>query len=224
MSDGNALSRRTALRASVGAATAAAAGPAIALGGGSAAARAEPDYGDWFDDVDNFDGTVDERGSDAVTVEVGADANGDAFGFEPAAVRVDPGTTIVWEWTGEGGSHNVVAEDGSFESDLSGEAGFTFERAAESEGVVKYVCAPHEAVGMKGAIVVGDAAGAGSGGGAPDVSGAELVAGGLVAGVLSPLAFGLVLLFRGIGDEPRGRRPPGGGRRRGDGDAARAGR
>ncbi|MGM0604666.1 MAG: halocyanin domain-containing protein [Halobacteriota archaeon] len=114
----------------------------------------EPDYGDHFDDVENYDGTVDQRGSDSVTVMVGAGDQG--LLFDPAAVRVDPGTTVVWEWTGMGGGHNVAATDGSFESETAEDEGHTFEHTFEDEGVYTYVCTPHEALGMKGAVVVGD--------------------------------------------------------------------
>ncbi|QLH76401.1 halocyanin domain-containing protein [Halosimplex rubrum] len=131
--------------------------------GGLAAAGARPaaaqstDLTDWFSNVGNADGVVDETGSDEVTVEVGVQANNGAFGFGPAAVRVDPGTTVVWEWTGEGTPHNVVAEDGSYESDMISEAGATFTHTFESAGVSKYYCGPHRTMGMKGAVVVGDA-------------------------------------------------------------------
>ena len=111
----------------------------------------EPDYGNWFDGVRNYDGTVDETGSDAVTVVVGADGG---LAFAPAALRMSPGTTVTWKWTGEGGQHNVVHEDGEFESELAGESGHTFEHVFEEEGVYKYVCAPHASSGMKGAIAV----------------------------------------------------------------------
>ncbi|WP_101296598.1 halocyanin domain-containing protein [Halegenticoccus soli] len=204
-----ALSRRSVLRATGGALAASAVG-ASGGGVGTVAAQSEPDFGGWFDDVDNYDGVVDKRGEESVTVEVGAQGNGGAFGFGPAAVQVDPGTTVVWEWTGEGGVHNVAAEDGSFGSELVGEAGFTFEHRFDASGVFKYACAPHEAMVMKGAVLVGDApaaaGGDGGGGGLAGVSGAELVGGGFVAALLSPLAFGLVLLLRGTGDEPE-RRP-----------------
>jgi halocyanin-like protein len=125
---------------------------------GTAAAQdsGEPAYGDWFSNVDNYDGTVDQRGSDQVTITVGTSGNGGEFGFGPAAVHVDPGTTIVWEWTGNGGSHNVVAEDGSFESELISEAGHTFEYTVDGEGIITYACSPHKTLGMKGAIAVGD--------------------------------------------------------------------
>jgi len=112
------------------------------------------DFDGWFDDVDNYDGVVDETGSDEVTVEVGSQGNGGAFGFGPAAVAVSSGTTVVWEWTGDGGGHNVVAENGDFESETTSEAGFTFEHTFESSGTYEYVCVPHETMGMKGAVVV----------------------------------------------------------------------
>jgi len=67
-----------------------------------------------------------------VTVEVGTEANGGNFGFGPAAVRVDPGTTVTWEWVA--GSHNVEAEDGSFESELTDETGFTFDADLRGRG------------------------------------------------------------------------------------------
>ena len=115
----------------------------------------EPDYGDWFDDVDNYEGTFDMRGEDEIPVQVGA--GDDGFDFEPAAIAVSPGTNVVWEWTGEGGAHNVVHEDGdAFESELVDEEGHTFEHTFEDDGEFLYVCEPHENVGMKGAVVVMD--------------------------------------------------------------------
>ena len=121
-----------------------------------AAAQSSGGLSEWFSNTDNYDGVVDETGADEVTVEVGAEANGGAYGFAPAAVRVDPGTTVTWEWTGAGGSHNVVETDGAFESELVGEEGHAFEHTVESEGVFRYSCTPHGTLGMKGAVVVGD--------------------------------------------------------------------
>ncbi|MFC6784622.1 halocyanin domain-containing protein [Halobaculum halobium] len=167
------VSRRTVLR------TALAGGTAAAVGGAAttpAAAQSSGELEEWFSNVSNYDGVVDETGADAVTVEVGTEANGGAYGFGPAAVRVDPGATVTFEWTGNGGSHNVVAEgDASFESELVGEAGHTFEYTAEEAGVYRYACTPHKALGMKGAIVVGDAEVGASGddGGATETGGTE---------------------------------------------------
>ena len=141
----------------------AATGTALVAGAG-ASALARPargaetvDLSEWFADTDGTDEVVDATGRSEVTVEVGASGNGGSFAFAPPALRVDPGTRVVWEWTGEGGSHDVVAEDGSFDSGTKSAAGETFEWTARSAGVVKYACTPHRALGMRGAVAVGDA-------------------------------------------------------------------
>jgi halocyanin-like protein len=155
------MRRRDFLRAAGGGTAVAAAGA-----GTAGTAAAQPSFGGWLSDVGNYSEVVDNTGQDEVTVEVGVDANGGAFGFGPAAVQVDPGTTVVWEWNGEGGQHNVVAQDGaSFESDLVADAGFTFEHTFEDEGVTTYYCQPHQSLGMKGVVVVGALPESGGGGG-----------------------------------------------------------
>ncbi|CCQ34730.1 halocyanin domain-containing protein [Halorhabdus tiamatea] len=151
------LSRRGLLRAggvaAGGAAAAGAVGSAAAQEGGSG----RIDYGGWFSDVSNFSSTVDRRGEDEITVEVGVEANGNYWGFGPPAVRVDPDTTVTWEWTGRGNAHNVVADDDSFSSGSAvAEAGSTYERTFTEAGIHKYYCNPHLSAGMKGAVVVGD--------------------------------------------------------------------
>lgn len=136
------------------------AGLASLLGGVglfSSAVAAQPSFDGWMDDVDNYDGIVDERGSDDISVVVGAEGNNGNFAFEPPAVRIDPGTTIIWEWNGLGGAHNVNAmEGGDFESDLTEQEGFTFSHTFEETGIVKYQCDPHAGLGMKGVVIVGD--------------------------------------------------------------------
>ena len=106
----------------------------------------------WFDDVSNYDGVTDATGESNVTVAVGAGSDG--LRFDPAAVRVDAGTTVTWEWTGDGGSHNVITDGGEFQSDYYSEAGATFEYAFDGAGTYKYYCNPHKTMGMKGAVVV----------------------------------------------------------------------
>jgi halocyanin-like protein len=147
--DGRRLTRRGVLRGT-------AAGLAATATAGVAAAQSA--FGDWFSDVSNYEGVVDATGHSEVRVTVGSEANGGNFGFDPAAIRVDPGTTVVWEWNGKGSVHNVVAEDGSYESELVAEAGHTFSQTFESEGISTYYCSPHLSLGMKGAVVVGSAA------------------------------------------------------------------
>jgi len=121
----------------------------------TAAAQPGTDLTDWFAKTSNATEVVDRRGQDTVTVTVGSAANGGDWGFGPAAVRVDPGATVRWEWNGKGGAHNVVATDGAFESKLTQEEGHSFEWTPESAGVTKYYCAPHKAMGMRGAVVAG---------------------------------------------------------------------
>ncbi|CQH58135.1 halocyanin [Halobacterium hubeiense] len=157
----------------------------------SGSSSQQVDFDGWFEGVSNFDGVVDETGQSEVTVEVGTDANGGPYGFSPAAIRVDPGTTVTFEWVN--GTHNVVAEDGSYESELTNESGFTFTHTYDSEGVSKYYCNPHRTMGMKGAVVVGSGGGAsssGGGGGGLSTSdvGVLAFAGALVGGLLSPFA------------------------------------
>lgn len=115
----------------------------------------EPDYQDWFKGVSNYAGTADLRGRDNVTVQVGAKGNMGMYAFSPAAIAVSPGTTVVWEWTGKGGVHNVVNEAGSFDSGtLVDKAGFTFAHTFDEPGIYTYVCEPHQSMGMRGAVFV----------------------------------------------------------------------
>lgn len=112
------------------------------------------EYDGWFEGVTNYDGTVDRTGQDRVTVKVGTRANGGGYGFGPAAIEVTTGTTVVWEWTGAGGTHNVLAEDGSFQSQYATKKGYTFEHTFEETGTYTYYCKPHINMGMKGAVRV----------------------------------------------------------------------
>jgi halocyanin-like protein len=151
-----------------------AAASAAALSSTGAAQQA---FGGWLSDASNFDGTVvDETGNAEVTVQVGTEANQGNNGFGPPAVRVDPGTTITFEWVSN--NHNVLPEEVPSDSDWQGHSGiegqgFTYSHTFEVEGIYKYYCDPHLPLGMKGAIVVGDAevtqggGGDGGGGGTP---------------------------------------------------------
>lgn len=112
----------------------------------------EPDYGGWLDAAETYDGTADYRGEGEVTVMVGAGSRG--YSFSPAAIMVDPGTTVVWEWTGQGGGHNVEEENGEYGSPIESEEGHTFEHAFEESGVSLYTCIPHDQQGMRGAVAV----------------------------------------------------------------------
>ena len=150
---------RTAGGAAGAAATLSATGTAAAQEESGDGGETVPDYGGFLDQVGNFDGaTVDATGQDTVTVEVGVQANGGAYGFGPPAVRVDNGATVQWEWTGNGGGHNVVSDgDGPLDSGSTvSQAGVNYEHTFEEDGIYPYVCVPHEGLNMKGAIVVGE--------------------------------------------------------------------
>ncbi|NHX39258.1 MULTISPECIES: halocyanin domain-containing protein [Haloarcula] len=160
MTDGRAdVSRRGFLRTAAGAtAASAAAGTATAQEGTEGGGGGPPDFGGFLDQVGNYDGSVaDATGQDTATVEVGVQANGGAFGFGPPAIHVDNGATVQFEWTGNGGGHNVVSDgEGPLDSGSAvSSAGVNYEHTFEEDGIYPYVCVPHEGLGMKGAIVVG---------------------------------------------------------------------
>ena len=109
----------------------------------------------WLIDVDGWDGTLADRtDTDSVSITVGSEANGGHFGFDPLALRCSTGTTVSFEWTGEGGAHNVAFEDGPEKSDIYAEAGTNFEVTLDEPGVYRYACAPHQSIGQRGGIVV----------------------------------------------------------------------
>lgn len=162
----------TSRRAFLGAVAGTAAGTALT---GRAGAAESTDLSEWFSNTDNATRVVDERGSDSVTVEVGASGNAGNLAYGPAVIRIDPGTTVTWTWVN--GYHNVVATDESFESPFNSGSG-TFEHTFEETGITKYYCTPHRGSGMKGAVIVGDAEvslSAGSGGGSTTAASQETV-------------------------------------------------
>ena len=147
------VSRRRFMRTAGGAAAAAGAATAAT---GTVAADEEPD---WPSEAEGNLGTYeDARGEDAVTVMVGADDDG--LAFDPTLLWVDEGTEITWEWTGDGGGHNVETVDGPAElqSETVDEEGFTYEyeTSEDDAGITHYYCAPHDAVGMHAGLAVGD--------------------------------------------------------------------
>jgi len=111
----------------------------------------EPTYDGYLNDV-SYPGTVDWTGEDRVTVAVGTGREG--MGYAPRSARIETGTTVVWEWTGEGGRHDVADTDAEFASEETAEAGYTFEHTFEESGTYTYFCTPHEHRGMKGGLEV----------------------------------------------------------------------
>lgn len=104
-----------------------------------------------------YDEIEDHTGESSVTVMVGAGDQGTAF--DPPAIRISTGTTVTWEWTGQGGGHNVQpVEDSDFsefgESEIIDEEGHTVENTFSETGVALYECEPHRTLGMVGGIIV----------------------------------------------------------------------
>jgi halocyanin-like protein len=183
------MRRRDFMRAAGGTAaagaTVSAAQPAAAAseeGGGEGeggGGEEVPAFGSYLDNANGYseESIVDARGEDSVAVEVGVGS--DAYGFGPPAIWISPGTTVTWEWTGDGGGHNVVAEDGpaSLDSGDPQESGtYEYEFTEDDAGITTYKCVPHAGSGMKGGVAVGD-----------DVETTTLAG----AGVKEPIEFGV---------------------------------
>ena len=102
-------------------------------------------------------------GSDMATaaptlVEVTA---GDGLMFVPAAVTIKVGTTVRWRNIGSilhtvtsGASSAASSNPGAVFDDLALSPGSTFEFTFNTAGTQPYFCRIHEAMGMKGTIIV----------------------------------------------------------------------
>jgi halocyanin-like protein len=152
------VSRRAFMRTAGGATAAAGAVTATA---GTAAAQEEQPVWPSGASGGNLGSYQDARGESEVTVQVGAGDQG--LAFDPTLLWVDTGTTITFEWTGNGGSHNVKTVDGGGPASLDsgdpvGEEGYTYEYEVSEEdaGITHYHCVPHTAVGMHGGLAVGE--------------------------------------------------------------------
>ena len=149
-----AIPRRTLLTASGAALTVAVAG---CLGddddGGNGGGNGG-EVDDFLSDVANYDSIEDLTGESSVTVENGeVDGAGQQFVYEPAAIRIDEGTEVTWEWVG-GDSHTVTHDGGEFDSDFIAGDGETWSYTFDEAGTYLYYCAPHQALEQKGAVVV----------------------------------------------------------------------
>ncbi len=107
----------------------------------------------WLRGARGFDAVADRTGQDEVVVEVGA---GDGLQYGPVAVRIDPGTTVRWRWTGRGGLHNVAFLNAGVRTSLKGKEGATFAYTFDAPGEYRYECTPHAGVGMRAVVVVAE--------------------------------------------------------------------
>jgi len=162
MFDGFSISRREIVRTTVGFA---ATGIATYFATDISRAQSEIPQFDYLTGIDG--GIEDLRGEDEVTVVTGAEGNGGDLAFKPAGIWIDPGTTVMWEATGEGGGHSVKTVDGpaalqnfSLNEDheplLEDGDTYEFEFTEEHAGITNYHCGAHSSFGGKGAVAVGD--------------------------------------------------------------------
>jgi len=94
-------------------------------------------------------------GTDSATVTVDIQDNA----FRPERISVRPGATVRWVNDGQH-AHTVTAQDGRWDSgDIA--PGASYSQTFRSPGTYDYYCRHHK--GMKGTVVVGDAAGANGG-------------------------------------------------------------
>ncbi|WP_252701202.1 plastocyanin/azurin family copper-binding protein [Natronosalvus vescus] len=113
----------------------------------------EPEYDGFLEGIDH-PGTVDwtETPDEEMVIYVGTGLEG--MGYAPRSVRVPVGATVTWEWTGDGGRHDVVDTDDAFDSGEKHSEGETFEFTLEEPGTYTYYCTPHHHRGMVGALEV----------------------------------------------------------------------
>jgi halocyanin-like protein len=105
----------------------------------------------WLGQTRGFDQVDDYTGESEVVIDVGA---GTGLSHAPAAVRVHPGTTVRWRWTGQGGLHDVAFINADASASLRSEQGETVTQTFAEPGEYRYKCTPHAAVGMKDVVIV----------------------------------------------------------------------
>jgi len=78
------------------------------------------------------------------------------FSFAPPSKTIAVGDTVDWTWSDSG--HTSTSNRNQPESWSSGlkDQGATFSHTFTHPGRYQYVCVPHEDIGMKGTIVVGE--------------------------------------------------------------------
>ncbi len=112
---------------------------------------------EWLEDANGYRGEVKRFGPRTrPLIHVGMETD-DGFAFSPPAIEVPPMTSVVWDWTGQGGQHNVVALDGTFDSGrTNAQPGTMYQHVFEETGTYRFVSEPDRDDGMKGVVVVAE--------------------------------------------------------------------
>ena len=109
-----------------------------------------------------------------VVIEMGSDPVGARVWFDPVGLALSPGTTV--RWIVRGNVHTTTAyhpgndrhslripeRAAAWDSGYLVHPGAHFDLTLTVPGVYDYYCAPHEAAGMVGRIVVGNPSGPGA--------------------------------------------------------------
>lgn len=74
------------------------------------------------------------------------------YDFQPQKITIDAGTTV--EWINVGKHIHTVTDANSAWDSGNLKVGEKFSRRFDAKGTFKYVCVPHEELGMTGSIVV----------------------------------------------------------------------
>jgi plastocyanin len=74
------------------------------------------------------------------------------YDFQPSKITIDAGTTV--EWINAGKHVHTVTDDASAWDSGNLKTGEKFAHRFDQKGTFKYVCVPHEEIGMTGTIVV----------------------------------------------------------------------
>jgi halocyanin-like protein len=121
-------------------------------GDGNGGGDVPSEVDDHLSDANGYDGSVEDMtGQDSVTIENGT--NEPDYAFAPAAIRIDSGTEVTWEWVSDG--HTVTVTSGPSDVDTAIEnEGFTTSETFDESGTVLYECTPHASLGQLGAVIV----------------------------------------------------------------------
>lgn len=81
--------------------------------------------------------------------------------FEPGVLKIKSGDTVTWVQEDNVNEHNVITYPdgipkgtGMFESPMMRRSGEQWSRTFGKSGTYRYHCHPHEAVGMRGVVIV----------------------------------------------------------------------
>jgi len=127
----------------------------------------QKDREDWLNGIKTYDGEiVDWTGRETVSVKNGSGPNG--WYFDPPAIRIDVGTTVVWEWTADTSRRDVIhanpkGEERLFESKLTDSDTHEYSYTFQQPGEHRYYCKPHQALNARGLVIVEDSNASNSG-------------------------------------------------------------